>query len=516
MAWRLEKEPNGKEAIVIDGWQDGMGPDPYTGIGNMLRANLSVPGEISVGYDTTINSTGTGTVNWLIHRALKQSAGTASAYFMLDSASQVWKATSYNGTWNFLDTGNVTTGATLTNQGLVYWIPPSGGAGWLFKFRNDKIDYLAAGTLGTWATGAGWKTITGSVNHFAIAGQDGAVYFCNGAAVGSIQEVAGQTFDPTNTATYTFTTSALTLPPYECAQSLAESGQQLLVGGSLNAIYPWDRLSTSFNYPLFLGDTFIDRMVTVNTNVYIFAGGNTSRGRIYVTNGTQVNLFYKIPDYITSNYPTELGQNDPYFTWGDAIFHRNQLIFSFFMMKNGGGYITLDASFRSTAMVWAIDLETNAFRSLSLMSGGSAICRAGALLPILETVPGYGYIVGTQDSNGTSTANFEYVGTAAGTGRFNITTDRIPVGTFIFKKTFSEVEFKLRNPLESGESFTMIPITDVNGTLTAFSELLTDTAGSISNVFPVNFEMGQWLFFVCQAIGNSPTSGVRLKEIRIR
>ena len=511
MAYRLEKEANGDTAIVIDGWQTGMTPDPYTGMGKMLTADLSTPGEISSGYSLTLNTTSGGTLNHPIHRALRQTAGTAVAYFILDSASQVWKATTYNGNWAFLDTGNVTTGATATNQGLVYWIPPSGGNGWLFKFRNDKIDYLAAGTLGTWATGAGWQTITASVNHYAIAGQDGVVYFCNGAFVGSIAEVEGSTFDPTNSATYTFTTTALSLPPYEVAQSLAESGQQLLVGGSLNAIYPWDRLSTSFNYPLFIGDTFIDRMVTVNTNVYIFAGGSTSRGRIFVTNGSQVNLFYKIPDYITASFTTG-GEQDPYFTWGDAMYHRNNLIFSFFMMKNGGGYITVDGAFGSASMVWAIDLETNAFRSLSQMDASSAIGRAGALLPALQTSPGFGYIVGVQDSNGSTSAAIDYSGTTAGVGRFTVNTDKIPVGTFVDKKTFSQIEFKLRTALESGESIAIVPVSDnVN-----YTNLVGNTVGSISEVFPINFEKGQWLQFWIQGIGNSASSGVRLKEIRIR
>lgn len=521
MAWKIEKEPGGTEAIVINGWTAGMSPDPYSGLGVVCNSNLAVPNEVSVGYPLSFNSTSGGTFGIPIHDTMKQTAGVADAYFILDADSQVWKATTYNGTFTFLNTGNVTTGATATNQGLVYWIPPSGGSGWLFKFRNDKIDYLAAGTLGSWATGAGWKTITGSVNHYAIAGQDGVVYFCNGTGVGSIREVEGQIFDPTNSATYVFTawtgtapqgvangTNALNLPPYEQAQSLAESGQQLLVGGSLNAIYPWDRLSTSFAYPLFLGDTFIDRMVTVNTNVYVFPGGATSRGRIYVTNGSQVDLFFKVPDYIT-------GEDEPYFLWGDAIFHRNNLIFGFFMKKNGGGFVTANVIDGSTSQVWAIDLKTNAFRGLSRMDAPSVIGRANVLMPALQTSPGFSYLVAYEDSQGGTSSAIEYSGTTAGTGRFVLNTDLIPIGTFINKKTFSEVEFKLRKPLESGESISIVPIVDnVFGTDLSFTT--NATAGTISDVAPVNFEKAQWLKFFVQGIGNSPTGGVPLYEIRIR
>ncbi len=513
MAYRKEKETNREDAIVIDGWEKGIAPDPYSGLGKTLTADLATPGEISSGYTLTLNALGAGTLNTPIHRAMKTVNGVATLYFILDSASQVWSSSTYNGTFSFLSTSNATTGATATNQGLAYWIPPSGGSGWLFKFRNGSVDYLAAGA-GTWQTG--WKPIYASTNHYAISAQDGAVYFCNGPGIGSILEVEGQVFDPTNAATYTFTaldsanptttSNALTIPSYDSAQSLAEQGTNLLIGGSLNAIYPWDRLSTSFAYPILIGDTFIDRMVTVNTNVYIFPGGTTSRGRIYVTNGSQANLYYKIPDFIS-------GIQDPYFVWGDAMFHRNNLIFGFFMKNNSSGFVTADGTFFSTSMVWALDLENNVFRSLSRMDANSSIGRANVLMPALQTAPGMAYIVGVEDSQGATSAAIDYSGTTAGVGRFTVYTDMMPVGTLFDKRTFTQVEFKLRSPLQSGESLDILPIMD--GVLLG-SVGLANTVGQISAVYPVNFQGAQWLSFLVQGIGNSATSGVRLHEIRVR
>lgn len=495
---------NDKGEIVFEGWEKGVSPNPYTGLGKVLGANLSIPGEVSVGYPLTTSTMGTGTFNTPIHKAINQTSGVATAYFVLDTASQVWKATTYNGSWSFLNTGNVTTGATATNQGLAYW------KGFLFKFRNDKIDYLSTGTLGDWTTGAGWKTIVGSVPHFALVSQDDALYFCNGSGIGSILEVAGKVFDPTDASTYTFAgasvaDNALKLPFYETAQSIAEQGTNLLIGGSLNAIYPWDRLSTSFNYPIFIGDSFIDKMVTVNTNVYIFPGGTMSRGRIYVTNGSQVNLFYKIPDYIS-------GEQDPYFTWGDVIYHRNNLIFGFFILKNGGGYIAFDNP-GMTRQVWAIDLFTTAFRGISKMDTGTAIGRANVLFPSLQTSPGMGFIVGVEDSGAATAARIQYSGTAVGTGLFNVFTDIVPVGTLFQKKTYSQVEIKLRSPLETGEDITVLPIVDgVVGTQLP----TTNTVGAFSDVYTVNFEKAQWLQFWIQGTGASPTSGVRLYQLIVR
>lgn len=523
MSYKIEKEEGGGTAIVISGWTTGTSPDPYSGMGKMLTSNLSVPDEVSSGYALTLNTLGTGTLNTPIHRAIKETAGTATAYFILDAASQVWTSTTYNGTFSIITASNTTTGATATNQGLAYW------RGYLFKFRNGKIDYNPAGA-GTWVSG--WNpadgtttasdTIVAGVNHFALVSTDNVLYFCNGAGIGSISQVPNETFDPANPATYVFAASngttgvnALNIPFFEVAQSLAEQGNQLLIGGSFNAIYPWNKLSPFFSYPIFIGDTFIDRMVTVNTNVYIFPGGQTSRGRIYVTNGSQANLFYKVPDYITGNVASTGGYQDPYFVWGDAIFHRNNLIFGFFMKKNGGGFVSADTSFGSTDQVWAIDLETNAFRGLSRLDAASGVGRASVLIPSLQTSPGFSYIVGVDDSQGATTAAIEYSGTASGIGRFTLYTDMIPVGTLFQKKTFSQVEFKLRTALQSGESMAIVPIVDgVVGSDLIFPT--GATVGTISDIATVNFEKAQWLSFIAQGIGNSETSGVRLFEIRIR
>lgn len=515
MAYRIDKEPNGVSALVIDGWNSGIALDPYSGMQNMLNVDLETPGEVAVGYPITASTQSGATMQQPIHDATQYANGSASAYYILDFTSKVFKATSISGTWSFLSTSNTTTSATATNQGLAYW------KGYLFKFRAGRIDYLAGGA-GTWV--ASWDPATGSttasdviatgVTHYALVSQDDALYFCNGSGIGSILEVAGETFDPTDTSTYTYafnvsgTANALKLPFYDTAQSIAEQGTNLLIGGSLNAIYPWDRLSPSFSYPMFIGDYFIGKMVTVNTNVYIFPGNTAGRGRIYVTNGSQVNLFYKIPDYL-------FGEQDPYYLWGDCIFHRNNLIFGFFVSKNSGSGNLLNAAV-GTTQVWAINLEDNTFRGLMKLNSGGDVAAYSPSVLISPTgvSPGMGFIVAAEVSGG-GDAILGYSGTTAGIGTATIFTDLIPVGTLFERRTFNQIEFKLRSPLESGESITVTPIVDsVAGTALTWDT--TPTTGSISSVAPVNFEKAQWLQFKIVLTGNSATSGVRLKEIRIR
>lgn len=514
MSYKIVKEPNGVEAIVIRGWEQGIAPDPYSGMGRMLNVDLETPGEVAAGYPITTSSQSGGTMTIPIHDATQYVAGMANQYFILDSSSQVFKSIPGSlGTWTFLSSGNTTTGASQANQGLAYW------KGYLFKFRSTHIDYSFGGTVG-WV--ANWNPATGSTtssdviegfNHYALVAQDDALYFCNGDGVGSIVENDNKTFDPTDITTYTFrafptNTNALELPTYEIAQSLAEQGISLLTGGSFNAIYPWDRVSISFGYPIYIGDIFIKRMVTVNTNVYIFPGFQTGRGRIYVTNSTQANLFFKIPDYI-------FGEQDPYYLWGDAIFHRNNLIFGFLVAKNGATPTTINngTGLLTSAGVWAIDLETKVFREISDIGGASSgHGNASVLLSPTESIPGMGYIVAWD--NVASTSGIGYSGTTSGTGgaSYNITTDLIPVGTLFERKTFSQVEFKLRSALQSGESIQIIA--GVDGSFSTIGT--TNTVGAISDVYTVNFEKAQWLQFQISGTGNSATSGVRLEEIRIR
>jgi len=149
--WRIEKN-NDDVDIVFYGFEKGIAQNPYDGF-DLRQVNIgTVPGEVSVGFKLTDSTIATGTLGRPVHRATQFSSGSAQAYYQLDSSSQVFKATSLTGSWSFLSTSNTTTGATQNNQGLAYW------KGYLFKFRNNAIDYLPGGA-GTWVSG--WNPSTG-------------------------------------------------------------------------------------------------------------------------------------------------------------------------------------------------------------------------------------------------------------------------------------------------------------------------------------------------------------------
>jgi hypothetical protein len=497
MAYRKEGDE-----IVIDGWEKGIAPSPFEGISDMRVANINnIPGTVGVGFTITANSLSGGGSS-LGRPYYKAVDLTSPTYYVLDTNGRVWSSSSLGGTFTYLSSGDSLTGAGQNQMGLVFW------NGYLIRFRNDSIDWYSGGTWhigwnpatgGTGATGV----ITGTTTHFAIAAQDDAIYFCNGQYVGSI--LARGTFDPTSTSTYTFNAQALQLPSYDRAISLAELGTTLLVGGIHNAIYPWDRLSPTYKYPIFLADHYMKRMVTANNNVYIFAGNTDSRGRIYITNGANAEIFYKFPDHLT-------GYVEPYFEWGDAIWHRNNLIFTFQPLKNSDQSVIIGYDY-----VWAIDCDTKALRSISEIGTSSGKALMGVLIgnTYASTSAGMGFIVGWDDLTGNY--GIGYSGSTAGVNSLCIVkTDWMPVGTYLKKKTFENVELKLYSALASGESIIVTAVTDKGSSNVGTMSYSGGDTG-ISKVFPsLSFENAEWLYFQLSMTGNSETSGVRLREIRLR
>lgn len=572
MSWKIEREPNGDEAIVIDGWTNGIGADPYSGLGYLLGVDLETPGEVAVGYPLTANATSGGTLTAPIADSTRFfptymnptsiATGAAQSYAILDDSGQVWEATSISGTWTKLSSGASTSGAGDTD-GIAYWL------GYLFKTRGANIDYwdgstwhnafettLQSGVQHTMyvatnnqlyitngskiarlyapdpsifvpittvtATGsfsssdttgtltAVWPYQTATIPGTFSNGDERDIVFSNGSA--GISWTGGLTGSATSTITidaFNFSTNIVEIPLTDVALSLAEVGggnssqSTLLIGGSQNAIYPWDKISTSFSLPIYVADGYIKRMVSANQNAFIFPGNTGGRGRIYITNGSQADLYYKIPDFI-------FGEQDPYYEWGDAVFHRNELLFSFFPNKNSGG-----GTIQNFGYVWALNLNTKAFRAISKGPVTATFINNATVLiaAVNPSTSGFSYIAGWDDSS--TSPSITYSGTTAGVGTASLLTDKIPIGTFLQKKTFSQVEFKLRSPLQSGESLTMTPfIDDTIATNLTFSP--TITTGSISGVAPVTFQGNQWLQLIVGLTGNSASSGVRLHEIRIR
>lgn len=270
----------------------------------------------------TDTGTGTHTINQVPIGVIKHIVKDhrIDVYYALDDNGRVWFIESTTG--YLLHNSAIDTGSSdVTNAsggGLAISPFSSTTETYLFVFRNAVIDVINVYS-GTEFESPSWtnswqslNTSAGSSNsHAAIEGQDAAIYFCDDRYIGSIIEVAGDVFDPSDSNSYTYNNQALDLPPREIAQCLEELGTNLLVGGNtFNKIYPWDRISDSFNLPITIAENSIKQMKNIGGTVYVLAG---TWGNIYITQGSYIKLFKKLPFYVT-NRDGSL-QSNP-ITWG--------------------------------------------------------------------------------------------------------------------------------------------------------------------------------------------------------
>jgi hypothetical protein len=483
------------------------------------------------------SSTNVGGINWF--------AFDGTYYWGLDAVGQVWSNITPLGTagitWSY--TGNKIPGTAYTSgNGLVFY-EGIDGHGWLFVFHNSSIDYIQTDSISSgWQYQ--WKPASGTVvgysstppqtlnsaqgftgSHMAIVGQDNAIYYCDSRWLGSIIPVGGQNFNPLSvTTTYTFNKQALALPALDNANCLAELGINLLVGGQRNLIYPWNRTATSFSYPIFLAESNVAKMQTVNTNTYIFCG---NRGRIYITNGTQAQLTYKIPDHLS-------GTIEPYFFWGGVGFNRNDLYFGVYATDNSGN--ALATGNQAYGGVWAVNLDTGAMRLLNQLSYGSYAGYASAIISQVQPLTGLngpftkpagtglyiGWANATPGSGGTLYGIDASTTTPYTNGQAYIISDIIPIGTNLEPQTPQQFEFKLSAPLKTSESVQLYiagNLTDMlgqTGTYTSVGTFNGDNT-SLSYLWPCPLQKLQWLLvkIILTGISSSPSYN-RLVEIRVK
>lgn len=400
--------------------------------------------------------------------------------------------------------------SSITSTGVTIW----NSYILLFGSVITGIDYARAGTLLTSGPAAiwnyNWENVgTGSVNgriSTLISQEDGNLYWTSSDGLGSLIETPGDTFDPTDTTTYTINDAALVLPTTDESTCIAELGSNLLVGGRKNFVYVWDKIQVGFSSLLNLPDIFTTCIVAASNNAYIFSG---NRGRIYLTNGSGIDIYKKIPDYLT-------GVISPVIRWQDANFYRNQLIFSFTATSNAV------ATLNTVSGCWAIDLDTDALRMQNKTTNTGY---TGTTAMVVDRSPSSPSNIVATGVAGTATVVGWYSGTTytvdiGTTSPYTnyesyLHTEIIPVGTFLDPFTPSQIEFKLSAALVSGEGIKISYRTNITESFTLISE--TTTVGAISDYYKANFEKVQWVQFLVEtkSTASSP-SYTRLTEMRIR
>ncbi|MDE2233284.1 MAG: hypothetical protein KGJ90_04105 [Patescibacteria group bacterium] len=475
----------------------------------------------------TTTSTGTGTATSLSMGTPKFWTYSISIidydvgyYFIVDKNGRVW-GNNQNGALGWQYMGNKLGNAT--GLGIVWYQgqnPPTGATGadgYLFSFHNATVDYMDLYS-GTWTYG--WinnSLITENGDHYALNGEDNAVYYTDGNYVGSFFQTDPNTaFDPATSSTYTWDKAALALPTQEQALFLEELNGLLLVSGIRDRIYPWDRVSTSYNEPIKVGEPYIPRMVTLNAKTYLFAG---TRGRIYVTNGSQADLFTKLPDHLT-------GIISPYFQWEAWGATRNHIYFGVRAYENDG--TTAISGFGG---LWKINVNTGALtcaNTLSYDANGTHGGYTSVFIPnpaaFGTMAAGGGFFAGYVDAYPTS--NFEGIDASSSDLYENdlayVISDMIAIGTKYKPITPSQIEYKLSRPLLTGESVKVYIAPFFTHNPADFSLAGTTNGDSsktiLSDYFSFPLQNLQWLM-IKVVLNGIPFASIpsynRLTEIRI-
>lgn len=343
----------------------------------------------------------------------------------------------------------------------------------------------------------------GFIHPSLVSINDGNLYFGNDNAVGSFEVNPNQVFDKANMKTFAYNGAALGLPTNEQAIALTELRNQLLVG-SFYKIYPWDRFSPQWLNPIPMPEK-LSKMINILNNVYITAG---NKGYVYISNGYNAQKFAKLPDNIS-------GAVDPAWLWGGIMTHRQKLWVQALAVNS-------QSSANTIAGIFSINLDDGTINMESQNSFGlvaSTTTQAGLLIDNNNITLNYdNYYSAWNSGAATVWGGIDYNDTTLWSGGESlIETDIIPIGTFAQNRTFISAEFKLDQPLRTGDAISLYARKSLSD---SYVLLGTTTTALLSDFYePLPFEQWQWVQFKVVLTANATATASsfnRLREIRIR
>lgn len=271
--------------ILLSDWYKGQADSPYLGPSSIRNCEVfDVPGVLKM-TNASLND-GLTYGGMPIARLIDPYGN----IFVLDQGGKLWKngAVIQSGlgvVWDMCVYKNYLLIRHGTSNGVVSSYGPLSSAGAAYSANN-------------------FTGLSGVYYGKMLAGQDDIVYIANGATIASIEQKVGQIFDPTNSGTYNYNTSALDLPDNQFAVTMAELGENLMIGTQAGSsfydrvnfkvgnIYPWDRISPSFSLPIILNECGVQQMISSANKLYVVAG---TRGNVYVTDSTNYQKIKRLP-----------------------------------------------------------------------------------------------------------------------------------------------------------------------------------------------------------------------------
>ncbi len=430
--------------LIINAPSQGIAQSPHVGFGNMRNLDIySVPGVVKLNNKLANASTTAVTkrVKWIVRDPV---TNTGQNVYAVDTAGDVYVSTNSGTTFADLGTQPTSGGA---GQGMAIW------KDYLFIARATAVDlYGPLSNTPAWRNSwAGLTMTTDSLWHpMLVSKLDGKLYIGSGRYIDSVAEVSGQNFAWDTGGTYTATAKALTLPEDYRVKSLAEQGNNLMVGtwqGSANAaaitenkiadIFPWNGSSATYGKPIIMNENGVNAMVNIGGYLYILAGID---GKIYKSNGVQAWVIGQIPLSVSDISNGKYLEPYP----GAIVSYKSRLFFGISSASTDGMgvYSLLETSDGNILnMEHFVDTES---------TGGTNPLEIGALLGVTRDK----LLVGYRDN-----ATYRIAITKTATNIYDYTTDYsgyfesplYTIGTNLNGRKFTEAEFLLVKELATSE-----------------------------------------------------------------
>lgn len=415
--------------LILNAPRQGIAQSPNLGFGALKNIDIFSSGGVARLNNILAKKTGTtvdALVKWIV-----RDPDTPANIFALDSNGVLYKSANSGATWTEV---SVRGG---TGQGLIVkW-------GYVFVCETTTIDVMKISDS-SWTDN--WQTIdSDSLWHPMISSvNDNKIYGGAGRYVFSIEE--DTTFDPTNGATYTFTQQALDLPANYRIKCLEELGSRLMIGTwrgttitdfKIADIFPWDRVSPSFNKPVQIAENGVNAMKTIGNSIIVLAGVN---GTIYKTDGVNVYPIGQIPEYIADLDGGKFLEPMP-----GAIINFKGI--PYFGLTNSVGGV-------DGTGVWSL-MQTSSGNILNFEhqistneTGLNDIVKIGSLLSLSRDE----ILVGWQDDKNTAYGIDKTTNTSYTTGyEAYFESPLYQVGTFLNKRQFRQLEILFTKELASNE-----------------------------------------------------------------
>jgi hypothetical protein len=499
--------------------------------------------------DITDAGTGVHTINSVNMGEMKQAVidPRTQIIYTVDSNGKVWGRGYATGGDNW----QLIVGNTLTNasgNGIAVF------ANWLFVFRNNVIDVFGdlRNTLASRTWSNSWKTLEATTAYSrrrdTLVGQDNTLYWTdfdddfsvsqeNLGFIGSLrprpgQALFGDTGNPatsSSTTNYSFNTQALDFPSMEEPIALEELNEKLVIGVNpysttafqrgYSKLYTWDRIAETFDFPLLIPDIRIVDLVNLNNLIYIFVG---NRGRCYVTNGSSLELAFKIPDslFTDATLSAFLIEGNPL-----TLFPTNSTTFSY-NCTVARGRLFFGVNFNGASALYSYEPKADRLIIENRFSGGSygdiinglvnITCVVGILTAQNSMSVNFAWFDGA-----TSTYGWDLEGTTGNptaSGYALVISDIIPVGTKIFSRTFGDLEWRTDTPISAQDTITLYVRKGINQAWTQVGTTTGNASNNIySDVYTINIQDAQWVQVkaICSSVGSGGTM-VRLNQLRIR